>query len=153
MYCAGFIQGPCPPGWQGFNGGKCFKYYSIKKTWTEALRNCQQCSSNPTSTLASIPDSATNDFLLSSVAPLNSPGLWVGGHQNSAGTWGWSDGTRWSYQKWYPGEPNNSGGIEDHIELMTVNNKWGYFRGKWNDHRNSFKAPYICQLCRFLFCF
>ena len=146
-YCSGFIHGPCPPGWQGFDGGKCFKYYSSKKTWTEALRSCQQCSSNPTSTLASVPDSATNDFIVSMISGF----VWIGGHLNSAKRWVWSDGTRWSYQNWFTHEPNNHHGNEEYLELYYQPSS-GLHR-KWNDQDNNHKFGYVCQLCKDLFWF
>ena len=147
-FCAGYIQGPCPPGWQGFNGGKCLKYYSSQKTWQEALRSCQQCSSNPTSTLASIPDSGTNNFVTS----LISKHVWIGGQSNSARRWTWSDGgTRWSYQNWWTDEPNDHGGTEDYLQLYYAPGK--NYHGRWNDQESSARLGYVCQLCKHLFRF
>ena len=72
--------------------------------------------------------------------------VWTGGHQNSAGDWVWSDGVTWSFTDWIPGEPNNHGGDEDFLEIFTLNSETVEWRGKWNDHRNSHKAAYICQI-------
>ena len=142
------IKGPCPSGWRGWDDGKCLKYYSTPKTWHEALQSCQTCSSNPTSTLVSIPDSATNNFVTS----LISGNAWIGGQSNSARRWSWLDGgTRWSYQNWWTGEPNDHAGIEDFLELYCAPGQ--NHHGRWNDQRGSDRRGYVCQLCKHLFRF
>ena len=124
------------------------KYFSTPKTWKEASQSCRQLSSKP-SYLVSVPDAATNKFILTAVATPDQDKIgriWTGGHQNSAGAWVWSDGAKWSFADWYPGEPNNAGGDEDYLEIITLNYPTDKYKGKWNDHRDSHKAPYICQL-------
>ncbi len=32
--------------------------------------------------------------------------------RDSEGDWNWVTGETWDYTNWYPGEPNNSGGLE-----------------------------------------
>lgn len=58
---------------------------------------------------------------------------WLGGFQNvevevdpSEG-WEWVTGEDWFYTHWAGGEPNNAGGIEDHLALDRC------FGGYWND--------------------
>ena len=136
----------CPVGWHKYDE-KCLKYFQTQKTWKEASESCKKISSR--SDLVSVPDAATNEFILTKVATADQDKVgrvWTGGHQNSAGTWVWSDGSRWSYADWYPGEPNNAGGDEDYLEIITLNYPTAKYKGKWNDHRNSHKAAYICQL-------
>ena len=142
-----FFSIGCPVGWQKYDE-KCLKYFPTQKTWKEASESCKKISSRP-SYLVSVPDAATNKFILTKVATADQDKVgrvWTGGHQNSAGTWVWSDGSGWSYADWYPGEPNNAGGDEDYLEIITLNYPTAKYKGKWNDHRNSHKAAYICQL-------
>ena len=61
--------------------------------------------------------------------------IWLGGRRiephkgNGPGPehWIWSDGTPWDFKNWGPGEPNNSGGREDRVQLMK------HYQYKWND--------------------
>merc|ERR1711962_1690367 len=51
--------------------------------------------------------------------------MWIGGTDEAQeGSWTWSDGSPWDYQKWGSGEPNNAGGSED-CSMMWPNG--------WND--------------------
>jgi hypothetical protein len=44
--------------------------------------------------------------------------------------WGWNDGSKWTVEKWNPGEPNNWGGVENRVQQYAHN-------GLWNDiHHN-----------------
>jgi hypothetical protein len=53
--------------------------------------------------------------------------IWIGFNDVSLeGSFEWSDGTPVKYTNWNPGEPNNSGGVEDYAELLGSN-------GRWND--------------------
>jgi len=61
--------------------------------------------------------------------------VWLGGRRiephkgNGPGPkhWIWSDGTPWDFETWGSGEPNNSGGREDRVQLMK------HYQYKWND--------------------
>ena len=73
--------------------------------------------------------------------------VWTGGYKNSVDTWVWADGAQWSFTDWDQGNPNNLKGDQDHLEIFTYNyNKDVTKKGKWNDHRESHKIPYICQI-------
>lgn len=53
--------------------------------------------------------------------------IWIGFNDAATeGVFQWSDGTPATYANWNPGEPNNSGGVEDYAELLGSN-------GRWND--------------------
>ncbi len=53
--------------------------------------------------------------------------IWIGFNDvASEGTFQWADGSPVTYTNWNPGEPNNSGGVEDWTEFLGSN-------GRWND--------------------
>lgn len=53
--------------------------------------------------------------------------IWIGFTDVATeGTFAWADGSPVTYTNWNPGEPNNSGGIEDWTEFLGSN-------GRWND--------------------
>ncbi len=98
-------------------------------------------------TLVTLTSEAENSFVTSSLnipgnanlwyidGPGNSLGPWIGGFQEPgasepSGGWSWVTGEEWTYSRWSPGEPNNSGGSENFAH---------YFGGgpntniNWND--------------------
>ena len=50
--------------------------------------------------------------------------VWIGAEQKKgakkepAGSWGWVTGEPWSFTAWYSWQPDNSGNIEHHIEMV-----------------------------------
>ncbi|MBL9141186.1 MAG: hypothetical protein JNK53_04910, partial [Phycisphaerae bacterium] len=53
--------------------------------------------------------------------------IWIGFNDVAVeGTFQWADGSPVNYTNWNPGEPNNSGGVEDWAEFLGSN-------GRWND--------------------
>ena len=79
--------------------------------------------------LVSIRDQAEQDFVHSNFGNLGGVDrrIWIGFNDAAAeGSFAWSDGTPAKYTNWNPGEPNNSGGVEDYAELLGSN-------GRWND--------------------
>lgn len=73
---------------------------------------------------------------------------WLGGFQevdvetDPAANWKWVNGERWSYTAWRSGEPNDAGGLEDHLAMEA---------GLWNDEGTAISAigGYIAELGRF----
>jgi len=47
------------------------------------------------------------------------------------------------FMKWSPGEPNNSQGRENSVNLWYSNNKWGY-----NDGYEMDKLRYVCEMSK-----
>ena len=127
----------CPSGWREFNG-KCYKFVDESTTWDKALRECQSLEG----TLASIPNNATNEFLLS----IATKDCMVGGLKSTDGTWTWTDGSTWSFTNWAPGEPSNVSNQRWLWMFGPNNEEWK--AGKWNDGSQSWTPGtygYICQ--------
>jgi PEP-CTERM motif-containing protein/lectin-like protein len=86
--------------------------------------------------LATITSQPEQDFIASLLGPPPAAGIveyWIGGFQppgspEPAGGWSWVTGEPFGYTDWGSGEPNNSGGVENHIAL---DNRYGW---GWNDN-------------------
>ena len=66
---------------------------------------------------------------------------WIGGFKDE-GTWKWTDGSTWSYTNWGDGQPDNSGGRQDAVQM-----NFGEV-GKWDDITKNYYEPglpFICQ--------
>ncbi len=69
-------------------------------------------------------------------------GPWIGyfqppGSSEPAGGWTWVDGTISAFTKWYPGEPNNSGGTEHVAHFFNCNIGGPIPAPTWNDVTDS----------------
>ena len=127
----------CHLGWTHLNHtGKCYKHDPTKRNWTEALESCR--SSRPSSTLASVHDNTTNEFLTSLSG--GNEYTWLGGYQDDAESWQWVDGSDWTgFNNWASGEPSNFGGSEDYLGLNYKGS------GQWNDWSIENQLGSICQ--------
>ncbi|XP_034551047.1 galactose-specific lectin nattectin-like isoform X2 [Notolabrus celidotus] len=125
----------CPPGWTQF-GSRCFIFHRSAKRWVDAESHCIKIGGN----LASIHSSEENYFLNNLIARVTNNAhlrTWIGGYDAvQEGKWLWSDGTRFDYLRWGPGEPNNLG-----TEHCIVMNWAGSY---WNDIRCYYHFPYVC---------
>ena len=86
--------------------------------------------------LASIPNQATNDFLLSLFH--NPSGIqWIGGRKEE-GVWKWTDGTPWHFENWDTNRPSNL----NKKKYLAIHIR----TGKWSDEKGE-KNPetIICQ--------
>lgn len=81
--------------------------------------------------LVSIQSQAENDCILSSLTAMNETGkIWIGLNDELVeGTFVWYDQSPVTYTNWAPGEPNNSGGNEDCVQIYPT----GSYPGSWND--------------------
>lgn len=77
--------------------------------------------------LVSIQSLAENQCLINDLNSKNQGGvIWIGfNDENVEGVFEWYDGSPVTYTNWAPGEPNNSGGNEDCVQI--------YPNGSWND--------------------
>nr|XP_024662267.1 type-2 ice-structuring protein [Maylandia zebra] len=126
----------CPAGWTRF-GGRCFIFNSSMKTWTDAECSCQTLGGN----LASYHSTAEYTFIreLTRTAAGSYLTAWVGGNDRENETvWKWSDGSQFDFTNWGNGEPDNSGGGQDCMEIN--------FNGRdyVNDQRCNSQRGFVC---------
>ena len=131
----------CALGWKEFSHTrKCYKVLPQRNSWKNALSACKSAVSDPSATLASVPDQTTSDFLIT-LSPSSS--VWVGGFKNSDGQWAWSDGSQMTFTNWGTGQPNNCcGGLQDYVVF------YPFTQGKWNDLKESKRKMALCQYDR-----
>ena len=125
-------QPGCINGWTPQNE-KCYRWFPETLTWEGARDQCGSMSS----VLVSIPDEETNNFLIT--LPDNGQKAWTGGRRVEPDSWRWLDGTEFSFMKWGGGQPDNSEGVEDSIEISPSES------GIWNDISGAESRSYICQ--------
>ncbi len=88
--------------------------------------------------LVAINDQAESDFLATHFTGVR---LWIGlSDELVEGQFGWDSGETMSFTNWRPGEPNNSGGIEDWVEMGADG------PSRWNDLPSSGSAKTIYGL-------
>jgi len=91
--------------------------------------------------LAVIPDQGTLDFILS-ILPQGSGRVYIGlTDRQQEGQWRWSNGkllTKDGFNRWNPGEPNNSSAQGEHVAEMLEN-------GLWNDSVERNPRSFICE--------
>ncbi|XP_065145791.1 galactose-specific lectin nattectin-like [Paramisgurnus dabryanus] len=123
----------CHHGWTPF-GTKCYKFFSGSVDWVTAEINCQSIDAN----LASVRNTVENNFLQTLLVSADTR-AWIGAHDGEKkGQWLWSDGSQFDLTNWCSGQPDNSGGKEDCLEINFSNNHC------WNDAPCSTTMSYIC---------
>ncbi|XP_033971956.1 galactose-specific lectin nattectin-like [Trematomus bernacchii] len=130
-------SGSCRHGWTRYDC-RCFIFRHYEMNWATAERHCIGLGGN----LASI--RSTSEYyhirqLVRSATGTNR-NVWVGGNDGIwEGWWMWSDGSRFSFNHWRSGEPNNYHGKEDCMEMN--------FRGgdSVNDADCRDKINFVCS--------
>ncbi|KAM9335722.1 type-2 ice-structuring protein-like [Symphorus nematophorus] len=90
----------CSNDWFKING-RWFRFVPRAMTWAQAEKNCQSMGAN----LASI--HSLKEYR--QIQSLTGMETWIGGSDaQEENHWFWSDGTRFNYNNWCTGEPNNS---------------------------------------------
>ena len=95
--------------------------------WTDIVKSCEDAIANPTSTLASVTNEETNDFLLKTILV------------SVSRAWAWSDGSQSG-----PHAPNKAKGNYGHFDF----DEYGHGHlgtGVWSDVKDDYKIPSICQ--------
>ncbi|XP_042594116.1 galactose-specific lectin nattectin-like [Cyprinus carpio] len=126
--------GDCQAGWSAF-GCRCFKFFSNSEIWIDAENICQDFDGH----LASIHSDEEYVFIQNLIRyTTHEPTrAWIGGHDAvHEGAWLWSDGSKFNYQIWFSGEPNDDGN-EDCLEMNFAN-------GNWNDRKCYETAAFVC---------
>ena len=68
---------------------------------------------------------------------------WIGLYRDpkNGSRWLWVDESLVTYTNWYTGQPSDSGGAEDCVELFTP-----LYGGKWNDKNCNRSLRYVCEI-------
>ena len=107
-------------------GNKQYTVYRATKTWKEA----QAAANAVGEKLVSI-NSAAEQAIITKLVEHNGQGFWIGLVRSGTNdnVWVWEDATKFTYnggayENWNDGEPNNSDGVEDYIQVWGVNAAW-----------------------------
>jgi Lectin C-type domain len=99
-------------------------------TWSQ----CKDAATAKGGTLVTIRSQAETDWLITNMLPLvnSTRNVWIGYFRATAGgAFQWASGELPSFEKWFPGEPNNAGGNENCTNTIRDATYGGY----WNDIR------------------
>ena len=113
-----------------------FRFIPEELTWREHEANARRMGGY----LATITSSRENQDVRSAAGGRT---VWIGGVRHGQGNgggsnhWRWINGERWIYVNWNSGEPNNSGGHENSVQM--------YGNGKWNDVHPYQRCPAVYE--------
>ena len=133
-----------PVRWSG--NGHYYERVDTTATWLEARAAAESSSYLGVSGyLVTITSQAENDFIASQLLA-DTPLLddyWIGGFQPAGasepgGDWQWITGEPWDFTAWFPGEPNDSMGDEDYLEILAKEGTAWF--GVWNDLTNDLSS-------------
>uniref|UniRef100_A0AAY5ELQ4 C-type lectin domain-containing protein n=1 Tax=Electrophorus electricus TaxID=8005 RepID=A0AAY5ELQ4_ELEEL len=126
--------GECGSGWRTYQE-RCYFFSTDTKTWHDALTECENKGAN----LMSIQD--IHERIQSVITGVS---LWIGGHDSiTEGGWEWADRSPFRYINW-ASEPNNHGGRENCVEMVTTNNGSSY----WNDVNCDAHQDWVCMIAK-----
>ena len=133
---AGIIAGPF------INPANGHDYYLLTpNTWTASEAEAEEMDG----TLAIVRNADEQAWIFSTFAKFGGVerGLWIGLHRTEpGGKFVWMDGSPLDYAHWYPGEPNNVGGIEDFVHM-----RWDPAApGTWNDLNDAGQMNSVVEL-------
>ncbi|XP_076070872.1 perlucin-like protein [Mytilus galloprovincialis] len=124
----------CFPGWKEFEN-HCYNFIPTKVTWSEAERSCRKIGGY----LAKVNNESESTWLKQQASVIGSS-LWIGATVFSERNWLWIvDFSNTTSTDWYPGQPSNSGGNQDCLEMRKSHNY------QWNDIMCSTTNGYICE--------
>lgn len=124
-YIPGFV-------YMGSLNGHHYYCSTSPDTWPNAQATCEANGGN----LAIINSAAENAYL-AGLLTLQSAYIGLSDAQTE-GTFEWVNGDPVNYTNWYPGQPNNYGGVQDYVELLNT--------GEWNDQYNYTALEYIMEI-------
>jgi len=122
------------PGFIYMGGYGGSNYYCTLEpyTWDQGSSLCQSNGGY----LTTINDAGENEFL-ANILTIQSCYIGLNDVQQE-GTFSWVNGEPSNYTNWYPGQPNNFNGIQDHCEMLS--------NGQWNDQYYYKKLECVCEM-------
>lgn len=132
-----YISVTCPLNWIPIQNS-CYKLSSSGLAWSEAKNACELEALG--ANLAVVNSPAEQRALAPEISKINQK-TWIGLHRHPTDTskWLWIDGSRTKYTHWKNGKPDNSGGIDDCVEIDPN-------IGEWSDARCSRPHHYACEI-------
>ncbi|XP_053357040.1 lactose-binding lectin l-2-like [Clarias gariepinus] len=135
LITAATAYGKCPHGWVEYEG-RCFFYQGSRIGWASAEKRCLDLGAHLVS-IHSYNEYQLVKSLIHAHDPQENP-TWIGlsGCQEKF-NWLWSDGSRLTFTKWNPNEPNFS-----KKECCVHMNDGG--AKNWNDIPCHYSYPFVC---------
>ncbi len=123
---------PHPTGATQFNGHWYGFVPDENANWYDAQRWCEEHGGY----LMCIETAVESEF---AVRLTNRTRIWLGGVRYDNATWRWVNGSEISFTRWAQGEPNNTGGGENRMNMN--------IKGDWNDspHRSDWIKGFVCE--------
>ncbi|XP_052258892.1 macrophage mannose receptor 1-like [Dreissena polymorpha] len=123
----------CPSGWNDVNG-YCYNVFSTKLSWFSARVTCRSLGAN----LASFHSRSEEQQALR----YGYYTVWIGLNDlDTEKGYTWTDGTGLNYTNWAQGEPNDSDGTDDCVEVNAVGHNW-------NDNSCYIANAYMCKIIK-----
>ncbi|KAG7463554.1 hypothetical protein MATL_G00177680 [Megalops atlanticus] len=140
---AAYMQEDMRPGWrwQSCGGvvisGRCYQFFRGPKKAADSEFFCQD--NFPNGHLASVTSRFIHQQMMNLMAQNGGyTHTWIGGFNYlKTGRFLWLDGSHWGYADWLHGEPNNTAGVEDCVEILS--------NGKFNDMPCWDLRAFICS--------
>ncbi|XP_063413977.1 perlucin-like protein isoform X2 [Mytilus trossulus] len=124
----------CSPGWKE-HANHCYNFISTPVTWNEAERACRKIGGY----LVKVDNESESNWLKQE-ANVEEKSFWAGAADFNEGDWRWIvDFSNVTFTDWHTGQPDNSGGHEDCLE---IEKSYNY---QWNDVVCTIQNGYICE--------
>lgn len=134
-------SGCCPPNWVASETSCYYVDNTRTRRMSDAREKCRQMEGD----IAMIRSAYENQFIFNLVEKTRGIpehwGVWIGLQRKADGSFQWVDESPLGYSKWYPGEPNDTGGREDCGHMGTSG-------GGWNDSPCDWEVEpaFVCQM-------
>lgn len=147
--CDHFVEDRIPgPDVFFYNSKRLFAFYD-DKNWTEAYRACKRIGLSLFSIRDSNENFAIGEYLKNRIYGTDVAlytwtylYIWTGGRRVN-GTWRWvPQRAPIGFASWEKGEPNNESGVENCLEIRTINSG---AKPSWGDAHCKEKKRYICE--------